>query len=90
MNCNMKKMMKWALGLLAVGAIAFAALPQFRTWILASGPTLLFLLCPLHMMYCLLTMKNKGSDKPAQDTTMSPDAATAGSAQIVPTEMPRG
>jgi hypothetical protein len=90
MNCNMKTMFKWALGLLAIGAIASAALPQFRTWILTSGPTLLFLLCPLHMIYCVLTMKNKECDKSAQDTKTLHEASNTERAEVLPAEIPRG
>lgn len=90
MNCNMKTMWKSALGLLAIGAIAYATLPQFRTWILASGPTLLFLLCPLHMIYCLLTMKKKQCNKPAQDAKALPDTTGTDRVAASSAEPPRG
>lgn len=56
MNCNMKTMLKVGLGMLLVTGIAYAALPEFRTWILAASPTLLFLVCPLSMLFCMKMM----------------------------------
>ena len=61
--CNPKTMLKFGLALLAVLGVLFAAVPEFRTWIITSGPFLLFLLCPLHMVYCMLTMKKKPAEK---------------------------
>lgn len=57
--CNTKNMLKFGLALFALVAVLFAALPQFRAWIITSGPLLLALLCPLHMLYCMLSMKKK-------------------------------
>lgn len=70
MMCNAKTMLKFGLGLLAVLAVLFAAVPEFRTWIITSGPFLVFLLCPLHMVYCMLTMKKK----PVEKTEVEPKA----------------
>lgn len=70
MMCNAKTMLKFGLGLLAVLAVLFAAVPEVRSWIITSGPLLVFLLCPLHMVYCMLTMKKK----PAETTKTEPKA----------------
>lgn len=64
MMCNAKTMLKFGLALLALGGVLFAVAPEFRAWLITSGPVLLFLLCPLHMLYCMLTMKNKQSQQP--------------------------
>lgn len=56
MNCNMKTMLKVGIGMLLIAGIAYVALPEFRTWILAASPTLLFLLCPVSMLLCMKMM----------------------------------
>lgn len=79
MNCNMKTMLKVGLGMLLVTGIAYAALPEFRTWILAASPTLLFLLCPLSMLFCMKMMHGQngqscqktGADEKAQTPSLS-------------------
>lgn len=56
MMCNTKTMLKVGLGLLLGTVIAYIALPDFRSWILAASPTLLFLLCPLSMIFMMKMM----------------------------------
>lgn len=73
MMCNAKTLLKFSLALLALGAVLFAAVPEFRTWIITSGPLLLALLCPLHMLYCMLTMKKK----PGEESQANPSVRTA-------------
>jgi hypothetical protein len=51
MKCYSKTMLFSGAGLLAAAAIAYAALPQFRSLVLGSVPSLLFLLCPLSMIF---------------------------------------
>lgn len=65
MNCNMKTMLKIGIGMLLIAGIAYVALPEFRTWIFAASPTLLFLLCPVSMLLCMKMMnaQNKQSCK---------------------------
>lgn len=59
MVCNTKTMLKVGLGLFASAAIAYITLPEFRSWILAASPTLLFLLCPISMLLCMKMMHGK-------------------------------
>ena len=56
MMCNAKTMLKVGIGMLVAVGIAYAALPEFRNWILAMSPTLLFLLCPISMLLCMKMM----------------------------------
>lgn len=56
MMCNTKTMLKVGSAMLVAVGIAYAALPEFRGWILAMSPTLLFLLCPLSMIFCMKMM----------------------------------
>lgn len=60
MICNAKTMLKVGLGMLVVAGMAYFALPEFRTWIVAAMPTLLFLLCPLSMLFCMKMMHGQG------------------------------
>lgn len=59
MACNMKTMLKVGLGMLLVVGTAYAALPEFRDWILASSPILLFLLCPLSLLVMMSMMRGE-------------------------------
>lgn len=86
----MKAMWKWAFGLLIMGAIAFATLPQFRAWIIASSPILLFLLCPLHLIYCMVTMKNKEHSKSVPEAQVQADVADTAPVTVPSLERPRG
>ncbi|AJZ56267.1 DUF2933 domain-containing protein [Paraburkholderia fungorum] len=75
MKCNMKTMVTTGLVLLVVLAGAYAALPQFRTLVLSLGPSLLFLLCPLSMIFMMKGMNNsnKGDQRaPRSDTSQDP------------------
>jgi hypothetical protein len=65
MACNMKTMLKVGLGMLLVTGIAYAALPEFRDWILASSPILFLLLCPLSLLL-MMTMMNGESNQVGQ------------------------
>jgi len=71
MKCNMKTMLTTGIVLLVVLAGAYAALPQFRTLVLSLGPSLLFLLCPLSMIFMMKgMMSNKGDQRsPPSDTS---------------------
>jgi len=59
MMCNMKTMLKVGLGMLLITGLAYLALPEFRVWILAASPTLLFLLCPISMLVCMKMMHSQ-------------------------------
>ncbi|NYT62799.1 DUF2933 domain-containing protein [Alcaligenaceae bacterium] len=66
-------MLKAALGLGVAVAIAYAAMPDFRGWILASAPFLFFLLCPLMMFFMMKGMHS--CDKEPQTKTKQADAS---------------
>ncbi len=71
MKCNMKTMITSGVVLLVALAGTYAALPQFRALVLSIGPTLLFLLCPLSMLFMIWSMRSsKDNDRsPPGDTT---------------------
>lgn len=61
MKCDMKMMIKTALGLGVVVAVAYAMLPAAREWIVGGAPFLFFLICPLMMLFMMKAMHS--SDK---------------------------
>ncbi|MCX4151679.1 MULTISPECIES: DUF2933 domain-containing protein [Paraburkholderia] len=69
MKCT-KTMVITGVAMLAVLALAYAALPQFRTLVLGLGPYLLFLLCPLSMLFMMKGMHSNKDDhrSPSSDT----------------------
>ncbi|TKR53358.1 DUF2933 domain-containing protein [Allopusillimonas ginsengisoli] len=70
MKCDMKMMIKTALGLGAVVAVAYATLPDAREWIAGGAPFLFFLICPLMMLFMMKAMHSSdGNQMPekAQD-----------------------
>lgn len=80
MMCNAKTMLKVGLGMLAVVGIAYAALPDFRTWILAASPTLLFLLCPISMLFCMKMMHGQnGQSCSTSNSEQKPSSSDAAS-----------
>ncbi|HEX7910723.1 MAG TPA: DUF2933 domain-containing protein [Paraburkholderia sp.] len=62
MKCT-KTMLTTGAVLLAALALAYVALPQFRTLVLSAGPYLLFLLCPLSMIFMMKGMQSN-NDRP--------------------------
>ena len=58
MKCDIKTMVKIGLGLGAVIAVAYATLPVAREWIAASTPFLVFLMCPLMMVFMMKGMQS--------------------------------
>lgn len=58
MKCNMKTMIAGGVALVAILAIAYVLLPPVRALVLAIGPYLLLLICPLSMW---LMMKSMGA-----------------------------
>jgi Protein of unknown function (DUF2933) len=68
MKCT-KSMLTTGAVILAAVVLAYAALPQFRTLVLNAGPFLLFLLCPLSMMFMMKGMNSNG-DRPAPPSDM--------------------
>jgi hypothetical protein len=85
MMCNTKTMLKIGLVLLGIVGIAYAALPEFRTWILAASPSLLFLLCPLSMLFCMKMMHGQNGQSCAtsgsEQKTQQPPSLTTDSAE---------
>lgn len=77
MICTKQTMWKVGVGVLLAAAIAFAALPEFRAWILALSPVLLFLLCPLSMIFCMKMMNDKQCQTPGSDQQDKTSAAPA-------------
>lgn len=59
MMCSMKTMLRVGLGMLLITGLAYLALPEFRTWIIAASPTLIFLICPISMIFCMMMMRGK-------------------------------
>lgn len=82
MVCNMKTMLKVAIGMLFVTGLAYAALPEFRTWILAASPTLLFLLCPISMLVCMKMMHGQNGQS-CQSSAATQDSRQSGTTSQV-------
>ncbi|MFM0268193.1 DUF2933 domain-containing protein [Paraburkholderia sediminicola] len=72
MKCT-KTMLVTGVALLAVLALAYAALPQFRTLVLGLGPYLLFLLCPLSMLFMMKSMHSSKDDHRLPSSDAAPD-----------------
>ncbi len=69
MKCT-RTMVVTGVVLLAVLALTYAALPQFRTLVVSAGPYLLFLLCPLAMIFMMIGMRSSKDDhRPSTDET---------------------
>lgn len=58
MKCDMKNMIKYALGLGAIILAAYAVFPAAREWIAAVSPFLFFLICPLMMLFMMKSMQS--------------------------------
>ena len=71
MNCSPKTMLKIAIGLAAVLAFAYFALPEAQAAsLLAKAPLLLALLCPLAMLLMAFTMNRTSG--PSKDRSVRP------------------
>jgi hypothetical protein len=55
-HCNKQTMMKVGIALAVLLAVAYAALPQFRSLIRGLSPVPLTLLCPLSMLFMMKGM----------------------------------
>jgi hypothetical protein len=53
MICSKTTMIRTAIGLAVVSAVAYVALPAFRAWIVSALPILLLLICPLSMLFMM-------------------------------------
>lgn len=77
MHCSLKTMAKLAVGLGAILAVAYFALPDARAWLLASAPVLLALVCPLSMIVMMFMMKGKDKAADGKDERAKPGEVTA-------------
>ncbi|PMS19718.1 hypothetical protein C0Z18_12820 [Trinickia dabaoshanensis] len=66
MKCT-KTMLVTGAAVLAVLAGAYFALPQFRALIVSAGPYLLFLLCPLSMLFMMKSMNSHSDRRSSSD-----------------------
>ncbi len=67
MKCDMKTMIKAALGLAVVIVAAYATFPAAREWIITSAPFLFFLLCPLMMLFMMMSMQSCHKEQTSED-----------------------
>ena len=79
MKCT-KTMLATGAGLLAVLAVAYVVFPQFQSTVLSLGPYLLFLLCPLSMLFMMKGMNSSKDhrDESGSSTTREPERRPAG------------
>lgn len=84
MKCDMKTMLKVALGLGVAIAVAYATLPVAREWIVASAPFLFFLICPLMMVFMMKGMQScdKGQRTEKDQTDNAPSTPLVGHSQL--------
>lgn len=67
MKCDFKTMVKAFFIAAVVVSAAYFALPVMRPFIISVGPYLLFLLCPLSMLFMMKAMSaSQGSEKAAR------------------------
>ncbi|WP_209304328.1 DUF2933 domain-containing protein [Pusillimonas caeni] len=72
----MKTMLKAALSLGAVIAVAYATLPSAREWITASAPFLFFLICPLMMVFMMKGMQSCHKERKVDNNQADKTPAT--------------
>lgn len=58
MKCDTKTMVKVGLAVGVMLAIAYVTLPAARAFISAATPLLLFLICPLSMLFMMKSMNS--------------------------------
>lgn len=66
MKCDLKMMVKVALGLGVGLAVAYFTLPAAQVLILASAPILVALICPVAMIFMMIGMKVNKKDESAK------------------------
>ena len=66
--CNLKTLIKIALGISLLLIVGYVVFPEFQTRITEVGPYLLFLACPLAMYFMI-----KGMNNPPQEKKKRPD-----------------
>lgn len=75
MNCNKKTMLRVGVGLAVVFSLAYFLLPDMRTWVVASAPLLVALICPLAMLFMMKSMgscEKKRNDGEEKVSTLAP------------------
>ncbi len=72
MKCDVKTMLKAALGLAVAIAVAYATFPAAREWLTASAPFLFFLICPLMMFFMMKGMHSGHEDHKAEKHQLRP------------------
>ena len=83
MHCNLKTMAKIAAAILVVLGVAWFAFPAAQTFIVASAPILLLLICPVMMIAMMFMMRGHGEGMPdaaprAVESTVRRESADAG------------
>ncbi|MFV0283417.1 MAG: DUF2933 domain-containing protein [Castellaniella sp.] len=68
----MKTMLKGGLGLALLIAVAYAALPIAREWIVSISPFLFFLICPLMMLFMMKGMQSCHSEHSGKKSEPAP------------------
>ena len=79
MKCDMRTMIKVAVGLGAGLLVAYAALPEARAFIQAIAPFLLVLICPAAMLFMMKGLRDNSKDmgsKPRENEVASGDRKT--------------
>ncbi|SEF19281.1 DUF2933 domain-containing protein [Variovorax sp. NFACC27] len=79
MKCDMRTMIKVAVGLGAGLLVAYAALPEARAFIQAIAPFLLVLICPAAMLFMMKGMRDNNKDvtsKPRENEVVPGDRKT--------------
>jgi len=77
MKCDMKTMIKAALGLAVVIAAAYTTFPAARDWIISSAPFLFFLLCPLMMLFMMMSMQSCQKEQATEENSATKAASKA-------------
>lgn len=57
--CSMKTLIKIALGMGLLLIVGYVIFPQSHAWIVAVAPYLLFLACPLAMVFMMKSMNSQ-------------------------------
>ena len=62
MICSKTTFTKLAVSVAALAVVVALAMPSSRSWLLASSPLLLILLCPLFMIFCMRHMRGGNAE----------------------------
>jgi len=69
MKCDMKTMIKMALGLGVVIIAAYVTFPSAQDLIITSAPFLFFILCPLMMLFMMMGMQSCHKEQKPHENT---------------------